>query len=187
MNIKRCGWVGDDPLYIAYHDDEWCVPVHDDKVLFEFLILEGAQAGLSWITILRKRENYRIAFDNFDFEKIASYDEEKIVGLKNNVGIIRNLLKIKSAVKNANAFIKIREEFGTFDKYIWGFVDNKPIINNWEKYQDTPVSTKLSTEISKDLKKRGFSFIGPVICYSYLQAIGIIDDHTVDCFRKKSS
>ena len=179
----RCQWAGDDPLYVAYHDQEWGVPVHDERELFELLILEGAQAGLSWITILRKRENYRKAFDNFDVNKVAAYDEAKREALRNDPGIIRNKLKIKSAVQNAQAFIKVQEEFGSFDAYIWGFVDHQPIVNTYKKMSELPASTPLSEQISKDLKKRGFNFVGPTIVYAYMQSIGMVNDHTTDCFR----
>lgn len=182
---NRCKWVSDDQLYIDYHDKEWGVPVHDDSKLFEMLILEGAQAGLSWITILKKRENYRKAFDDFDYNVIAKYDEEKIEELLNNQGIIRNKLKVRGAVKNAKAFIDIQKEFGSFDKYIWQFVDNKPIKNNWKSIDEVPVTTEVSEKMSKDLKKRGFKFVGPTICYSFIQAVGMVNDHTMDCFRYK--
>ena len=179
----RCDWSGDDPLMVAYHDEEWSVPKHDDRRLFEDLVLDGAQAGLSWLTILRKRENYRQAFDNFDPVKVAAYDETKIEELLGNAGIIRNRQKINSAIKNASAFLKIQEEFGSFDAYIWGFVDGKPIQNKWETMSELPAKTKLSEAISKDLKKRGFSFVGPTITHAFMQAVGIVNDHTVDCFR----
>ena len=184
MYVKtRCKWVTDDPVYIEYHDKEWGVPVHDDRELVEFLILEGAQAGLSWITILKKRENYRKAFDNFDPEKIALYDEEKIQELITNEGIIRNRRKIEASIINAKAFLKIKEEFGSFDKYIWQFVGGKPIKNSWNSITEVPASTKESDEMSKDLKKRGFKFVGSKICYAYMQAVGMVNDHTTDCFR----
>lgn len=179
----RCKWVTDDPVYIEYHDKEWGVPVHDDRQLFEFLILEGAQAGLSWITILKKRENYRKAFDNFDPEKVALYDEEKVQELIMNEGIIRNRRKIEASIINAKAFLKIKEEFGSFDKYIWQFVGGKPIKNSWNSIAEVPASTKESDEMSKDLKKRGFKFVGSKICYAYMQAVGMVNDHTTDCFR----
>ncbi|WP_343231712.1 DNA-3-methyladenine glycosylase I [Tissierella simiarum] len=179
----RCKWVTDDPVYIEYHDKEWGVPVHDDRQLFEFLILEGAQAGLSWITILKKRENYRKAFDNFDPEKVALYDEEKVQELMMNEGIIRNRRKIEASIINAKAFLKIKEEFGSFDKYIWQFVGGKPIKNSWNNIAEVPASTKESDEMSKDLKKRGFKFVGSKICYAYMQAVGMVNDHTIDCFR----
>jgi DNA-3-methyladenine glycosylase I len=184
MYVKtRCKWVTDDPIYIEYHDREWGVPVHDDRELFEFLILEGAQAGLSWITILKKRENYRKAFDNFDSERVALYDEEKIQELMMNEGIIRNRRKIEASIINAKAFLKIKEEFGSFDKYIWQFVGGKPIKNSWGSIEEVPASTKESDEMSKDLKKRGFKFVGSKICYAYMQAVGMVNDHTIDCFR----
>jgi DNA-3-methyladenine glycosylase I len=179
----RCAWAGDDPLMIAYHDTEWGVPKRDDRRLFEDLVLDGAQAGLSWITILRKRENYRLAFDNFDPTKVAAYDEVKIEELLGNAGIIRNRQKINSAIKNAQAFLKVQEEFGSFDAYIWGFVDGKPIQNAWQTMSDLPAKTELSETISKDLKKRNFSFVGPTITYAFMQAVGMVNDHTVDCFR----
>ena len=177
----RCAWVTKDQIYIDYHDYEWGKPVHDDYKLFEFLILETFQAGLSWITILKKRENFRNAFDNFDFEKIAKYNDAKFEELKNNAGIIRNKRKINSAINNAKAFIEVRKEFGSFDKYIWSFVNNNPIINNWKNNEDIPASTDLSELISKDLKKRGFSFVGPTVVYAYMQATGMVNDHLADC------
>ncbi|MEN8241427.1 MAG: DNA-3-methyladenine glycosylase I [Chloroflexota bacterium] len=179
----RCEWAGSDPLYIAYHDQEWGKPVHDDQKLFEFIILEGAQAGLSWITILRKRENYREAFDYFDPEKVANYDQAKIDQLLSNPGIIRNKLKVRSAVTNAQAFLKVQEEFGSFDNYMWAFIDHKPIINQWKKMNQIPAKTPLSELLSKDLKQRGFKFVGPTICYAHMQAVGMVNDHTTDCFR----
>ena len=182
---KRCKWCGDDPLYVKYHDEEWGVPVRNDKKHFEFLILEGAQAGLSWITVLRKREAYREAMDKFDFNKVAKYKEAKIKQLLKNPGIIRNELKIRSAVRNANAFIEVRKEFGTFNKYIWQFVNNKPIQNSWKTMKDVPAKTELAETISRDLKKRGFNFVGPTIVYAYMQATGMVNDHTTDCFRYK--
>lgn len=181
--VKRCEWAGEDPLYVSYHDQEWGVPVHDDRKLFEFLILEGAQAGLSWITILRKRENYRLAFNHFDPEKISRYDQAKVEGLLQNPGIIRNKLKIRAAIQNAQAFLRVQEEFGSFDQYIWGFVDHKPIINTWTEMQQLPAFTPLSEKISKDLKKRGFNFVGPTIIYAHMQATGMVNDHIVSCFR----
>ena len=180
---NRCSWCGDDSLYIRYHDKEWGVPNHNDRKLFEFLILEGAQAGLSWITILRKREAYRKAFDNFDFNKVANYNERKIQSLLKDEGIVRNRLKIRSAVQNANAFLKIRDEFDTFNKYIWEFVDGKPIRNKWKSIKQIPARTELSDKLSKDLKQRGFTFVGSTICYAHMQATGMVNDHTVDCFR----
>ncbi|MBS4536402.1 DNA-3-methyladenine glycosylase I [Clostridium sp. D2Q-14] len=183
--MERCDWCKGNELYIKYHDEEWGVPVHDDRVHFEFLVLESMQAGLSWITILKKRENFREAFDNFDYEKIATYDEDKIEELLNNKGIIRNRRKIKAAINNANEFIKIIEEFGSFDKYIWKFTNNNRIINYYKEISEVPAKSDLSDTISKDLKKRGFKFLGSIIIYSYLQAIGIIDDHKDSCYRKK--
>lgn len=179
----RCGWVTEDPLYIRYHDEEWGVPVYDDRRLFEFLILEGAQAGLSWITILKKREAYREAFDGFDPHLIAAYDEEKVAQLLANPGIVRNQLKIRAAVKNARAFLQVQEEFGSFRDYIWSFVDGEPIINHWRRLEEVPARTPLSDVMSKDLKKRGFSFVGSTICYAFMQATGMVMDHTTDCFR----
>ncbi len=181
----RCTWPTDNPLMIKYHDKEWGVPVHNDRKLFEFLLLEGFQAGLSWNTILNKRENFRKAFDNFDFNKVANYNKRKINSLMKDAGIIRNKLKIESAVTNAKAFIEVRKQFGTFNKYIWGFVNNKPIINNHKRLKDIPASTKLSDLISKDLKKRGFKFVGTTIIYAHMQATGMVNDHTTDCFRYK--
>ncbi|MDD2402509.1 MAG: DNA-3-methyladenine glycosylase I, partial [Clostridia bacterium] len=180
---KRCDWAGTDPLYIAYHDEEWGAPVHDDRLLFEFLVLEGAQAGLSWITILKKREAYRQAFDNFDPVRVAEYSEEKVQALLNNPGIIRNKRKIYSAIQNARAFLDIKSEYKTFDQYIWQFVGGKPIKNNWKGTKDVPTETKESSKMSKDLKKRGFTFVGPTICYAYMQAVGMVNDHVIDCFR----
>ena len=180
---KRCDWVGENPLYIAYHDTEWGVPVYDDAKLFEFLVLETFQAGLSWITILNKRENFRKAFDNFDYHKIADYDEKKQESLRQDAGIIRNKLKIKATITNAQAFIQVQKEFGSFSKYIWSFVDGKPLINKWKKNKDVPANTKLSDLISKDLKKRGFKFVGSTIVYAHMQATGMVNDHTTDCFR----
>ena len=182
--MERCGWAKNE-LNIPYHDTEWGVPLHDDKALFEFLILEGAQAGLSWDTILRKRENYREAFDNFDPAIVATYDEEKCGELLLNEGIIRNRLKIKSAIENAKAFLTVQEEFGTFDKYIWGFVGGKPLDNKLKGMGDVPVKTEISDAISKDLKKRGFNFVGSTIMYAFMQATGMVNDHLVTCFRYK--
>ena len=182
---KRCEWCGSEPIYVEYHDKEWGVPVHDDRLHFEMIILEGAQAGLSWITILKRRDSYREAFDNFDVIKVSKYSAKKIEKLLTNPGIIRNKLKVNATVKNAKSFIKIQEEFGSFDKYIWQFVGNKPIDNKWKKMADVPAKTKESDAMSKDLKKRGFSFVGSTICYAYMQAVGMVNDHTVDCFRYK--
>lgn len=179
--MKRCEWCGEDPLYVKYHDKEWGVPVHDDRTLFEFLVLEGAQAGLSWITILRKREGYRRAYDDFDVQKVAFYDESKIEELILNPDIVRNKLKVRSSVNNARLFIEIQKEFGSFDRYIWSFTDGKQIINRWEDISQVPVTSELSDAVSRDLKKRGFKFTGSTIIYSYLQAVGIINDHTIWC------
>lgn len=181
----RCPWPGDDPLYQAYHDTEWGVPVRTDKKLFEFLILEGVQAGLSWITILRKREAYRVAYANFDWNKVALYDEKKLEELLQNPGIIRNRLKIKASVTNAKAFIRVREEFGTFSKYIWSFQDGKPIQNKRKTMKEVPAVTELAEKISKDLKKRSFTFVGPTIIYAHMQATGMVNDHITTCFRHK--
>ncbi|RBW57316.1 DNA-3-methyladenine glycosylase I [Tenacibaculum sp. E3R01] len=180
---NRCFWVSNDPLYIEYHDNEWGVPVYDDDKLFEFLILETFQAGLSWITVLKKRENFRIAFDNFDYKKIAHYSENKYEELLQNAGIIRNKLKIKATISNAKAFMKVQEEFGTFSKYIWGFTNGVPIKNVFNKREDVPATTDLSDKISKDLKKRGFKFVGSTVIYAHMQATGMVNDHTTDCFR----
>ena len=182
-NVNRCEWCGDEDIYIKYHDKEWGVPVHSDRKLFEFLILEGAQAGLSWITVLKKRKAYREAFDNFDFNKIAKYKEAKIQSLLKNAGIIRNQLKIRATVKNAKAYILIRKEFGTFNKYIWQFTDGQTIQNKWKTLKEIPAETAISQQMSKDLKKRGFTFVGPTICYAFMQAIGMVNDHVVDCYR----
>ncbi len=179
----RCKWAGSDPLVIEYHDREWGVPVHDDRLLFEFLILEGAQAGLSWTTILRKRENYRMAFDGFNPAAVADYDDAKIEDLLANQGIVRNRRKIQAAIDNARAFLKIQKEFGSFDAYIWRFVGNRPIRNSWKSLADLPAETPESRQMSSDLKKRGFKFVGPTICYAFMQAVGMVNDHTVDCFR----
>lgn len=180
---KRCFWVSDDPLYIEYHDQEWGVPVYDDATLFEFLILETFQAGLSWITVLKKRENFRKALDDFDYKKIANYGEDKYESLLQDQGIIRNKLKIKATISNAQAFMKVQEEFGSFSKYIWDFVDGKPIKNNFDKREDVPATTALSDQISKDLKKRGFKFVGSTVIYAHMQATGMVNDHTTDCYR----
>ena len=180
---NRCDWCGSDPLYVAYHDKEWGVPVKDDPTLFEFLMLETFQAGLSWITVLKKREHFRRAFDGFDYQKIARYNTKKIKALENDPSIIRNKLKIKAAITNAKAFIDIQNEWGSFSKYIWHFTNNKPIINHWVKLSDIPALTPLSTTISKDLKKRGFKFVGPTVVYAHMQATGMVNDHLVSCFR----
>ena len=180
---SRCAWAGNDPLYQAYHDREWGVPVHDDRLLFEFLILEGAQAGLSWITILRKREAYRSAFAGFDPELVARFDGAGIAELLANPGIVRNRLKVESAVTNARAFLKVQEEYGSFDAYLWRFVDGRPIRNAWRGIKEVPASTPVSDALSRDLKRRGFRFVGTTICYAHMQAVGMVNDHTVDCFR----
>jgi DNA-3-methyladenine glycosylase I len=182
---QRCPWPSDDSLMIKYHDKEWGVPLHNDRKLFEFLILEGFQAGLSWRTILHKRENFREAFDNFDFNKIAKYNRKKINSLLKNEGIIRNKLKIEAAITNAKAFLQVRKEFGTFDKYIWSFVNGKPIQNKFKSLKELPAKTKLSDKISDDLKKRGFKFVGSTIVYAHMQATGMVNDHVVRCFRYK--
>ncbi len=182
----RCGWAGSDPLSIAYHDDEWGVPVHDDRKLFEMLILEGAQAGLSWITILRKRENYRKAFANFEPEKIARYDRTKVWHLLADEGIVRNRLKIKAAIGNAKAFLEVQKEFGSFDAYVWRFVNGKTIRKAPKTLRDIPPSTPESVALSKDLRGRGFHFVGPTICYAFMQAVGMVNDHIVPCFRNKN-
>jgi DNA-3-methyladenine glycosylase I len=180
--MKRCNWAKND-LAIHYHDSEWGVPLHDDQRLFEFLILEGAQAGLSWDTVLQKRENYRKAFDNFDAEKIAKYDDKKCAELLQNAGIIRNRLKIASAVRNAKCYLKLQEKESSFDKYIWSFVEGKPIVNAWETLKQVPASTPISDAMSKDLKKRGFNFVGSTIMYAFMQATGMVNDHLTSCFR----
>ena len=182
---KRCEWVGLDPVYIDYHDNEWGVPLHDDRMIFEMLVLEGAQAGLNWLTVLRKRENYRKAFDNFDPGKVAKYDSKKFQELLANEGIIRNKLKIRSAIQNARAFLEVQKEFGSFDAYIWQFVGGKPIRNSWKSLGELPAQTAESEAMSKDLKRRGFSFVGPTICYAHMQATGMVNDHVVTCFRYK--
>jgi len=179
----KCGWCLGDVLYEAYHDQEWGVPVYDDATIFEFLILETFQAGLSWITILRKRENFRTAFDNFDYKKIAAYNQEKIDALLQDAGIIRNKLKINATVTNAQMFIKIQQEFGSFSKYIWGFVDGKPIKNKLKNYKEAMATTAISDALSKDLKKRGFKFVGSTVMYAHMQATGMVNDHEVGCFR----
>jgi DNA-3-methyladenine glycosylase I len=181
-NLTRCSWPSDD-LSIRYHDEEWGVPAHDDAILFEFLILEGAQAGLSWDTILKKRENYRAAFDPFDPNKIARYDRRKMQSLMNDAGIIRNRLKIASAVQNAKAFLKIQNDLGSFNAYIWQFTGRSPIVNSRRSANQVPASTPESDAMSKDLKKRGFSFVGTTICYAFMQAVGMVNDHLTTCFR----
>ena len=179
--VKRCEWATDEPN-LSYHDKEWGRPEHDDQKLFEFLILEGAQAGLSWVTILKRREGYRKAFSNFDVPKVSKYDKKQITKLLKDESIIRNRLKVNSAVNNAKQFLKVQKEFGTFDKYIWSFVDHKPIKNKFKKLSEIPTSTEISEKLSKDLKKRGFTFVGPTICYALMQAIGMVNDHTSECF-----
>ena len=179
----RCSWCGDDPLYVEYHDTEWGVPFRDEQKMFEFLVLETFQAGLSWITILRKRENFRKVLDNFDYKKIALYDEVKITELLQDAGIIRNKLKVRATISNAVAFMKIQKEFGSFSKYIWGFVNDTPIQNNIKSMSEVKATTATSDKLSKDLKKRGFKFVGPTMIYAYMQATGMVNDHTVGCFR----
>jgi|SRR3989344_2244329 len=185
MGIKRCEWANHNKLMECYHDKEWGVPIRDDKKLFEFLILEGAQAGLTWLTVLQKRENYRKAFDNFDANKIAKYDKKKIDDLLSNKGIIRNKLKIAATIQNAKSFLEVQKEFGSFDKYLWGFVNNKTIRNRFISLSDIPPKTEESAAMSKNLLKRGFKFMGSTICYAFMQATGMVNDHTIDCFRYK--
>lgn len=182
---RRCTWAGDDPMYVDYHDNEWGRPTHDDRELFELLVLEGAQAGLSWLTILKKREAYREAFDGFDPGAVACYGEAKVEELMANEGIVRNRLKINAAITNAKLFLDVVDEFGSFDAFIWGYVDSEPIVNRWEAQEDVPATTPLSDRISKDLKKRGFKFVGPTIVYAYLQSIGMVNDHVADCFVRQ--
>lgn len=183
MNTIRCDWCGEDPLYVAYHDNEWGVPVRDDRLLFEFLILETFQAGLSWITVLRKRENFRKAFDNFDYNKVAAYGDKKLGSLLLDAGIIRNKLKIKATVSNAVAFMEVQKEFGSFSDYIWSFTNGKPIVNSFKTMADIPANTPLSDSISKDLRERGFKFVGTTVVYAHMQATGMVNDHIVSCFR----
>jgi DNA-3-methyladenine glycosylase I len=183
MQKRRCGWCAGDELYEAYHDLEWGVPVKDDATLFEFLILETFQAGLSWITVLKKRDNFRKAFDGFDYKKISNYNQEKVDSLLQNAGIIRNKLKVNATISNAKAFIKVQKEFGSFSNYIWSFVDGKPIRNKIKNYKDAPANTPLSDTLSKDLKKRGFKFVGSTVVYAHMQATGMINDHEINCFR----
>jgi DNA-3-methyladenine glycosylase I len=185
MEKKRCAWCEKDDLYRNYHDEEWGNPVYDDETIFEFLVLETFQAGLSWYTILAKRENFRKAFDNFDYKKVATYNEAKIEALKEDAGIIRNGLKIKATVTNAQAFIKVQEEFGTFSKYIWDFVGGKPIDNNPKTLKDVAATTQISDKLSKDLKKRGFKFVGSTVVYAHMQATGMVNDHVEDCWKRK--
>lgn len=184
MSVQRCPWPKND-LAIAYHDEEWGVPAHDDRVLFEFLTLEGAQAGLSWDTILRKRERYRAVFAQFDPQRVARFTEDRCERVLQDAGIVRNRAKVYSAVTNARAFLAVREQFGSFDAYVWGFVDGKPIVNAWRTSAQIPASTPLSDALSKDLRKRGFSFVGTTICYSFMQAVGLVNDHLVTCFKRR--
>lgn len=183
MTKNKCGWCVGDDLYEAYHDNEWGTPLRDEDLLFEFLVLETFQAGLSWITILKKRENFRVAFDNFDYKRIAAYKEDKIQSLLQDAGIIRNKLKVRGTVANARLYMEIQEEFGSFSKYLWAYVDNTPIQNEVQSYKEAPANTPLSDAISKDLKKRGFKFVGSTIIYAFMQAIGMVNDHEVSCFR----
>lgn len=183
MTKQRCAWTGTDPLMIEYHDHEWGVPVHNDRKIFEFMVLDAFQAGLSWATILHKRENFRAALDNFDPEKIARYDDKKIAELVQNAGIIRNRAKIRATVKNARAFLQVQTEFGTFDQYIWQFVGHQPKVNHWKTAAEIPATSPAAEAMSADLKKRGFSFVGPTICYAFMQAAGMVNDHEVGCFR----
>lgn len=185
MSVRRCSWCGGDPLYVAYHDTEWGVPVHDDRLLFEFLILEGAQAGLSWITILRKREAYRKAFAGFDADKVARYGKREVERLLGDAGIVRNRLKIEAAINNAQRFLAVQEEFGSFDAYIWRFVGGRPLQNRRRTLKDIPATTKESDALSRDLKARGFKFVGSTICYAFMQASGMVDDHVVGCHCAK--
>lgn len=184
--FNRCEWCGDDPLYVQYHDAEWGVPVYDDRKLFEFLLLEGAQAGLSWITILRKRAHYRQAFDDFDPDKIARYDEAKLADLLQNPGIVRNRLKVETAVKNARAYLDIQQTEGSFSRFLWQFVDGQPLQNRWLALNEIPAATAVSQTMSKTLKKRGFNFVGPTICYAFMQAVGMVNDHVITCFRHEA-
>ncbi len=183
MSLSRCEWAGVDPLYVAYHDEEWGVPVHDDHKLFEMLILEGAQAGLSWSTILRKRPNYRTAFAEFDPAIVADYDDRKVAELLTNPGIVRNRLKIAATLANARAFLAVQQGFGSFDAYVWQFVDGRPQQNAWRALAEIPAETAASRDLSKDLQRRGFRFVGPTICYAFMQAVGMVNDHVVGCFR----
>jgi len=183
MTQRRCAWSEGDPLYQRYHDQEWGIPLHEDPKLFEFLILEGMQAGLSWLTILKKRDNFRSAFDQFDPEKMVAYDDKKVEQLLQNAGIIRNRLKINAAIQNAKVFLEVQKEYGSFDAYIWQFVGGKSIKNAWKKIQDIPAATQESEAMSKALQRRGFTFVGATICYAFMQAVGMVNDHVVDCFR----
>lgn len=186
-DLPRCSWVDlDDPLYVAYHDEEWGVPLHDDRRLFEMLILEGAQAGLSWITVLRRRESYRRAFDHFDPVKIARYGDAKVAKLLADPGIIRNRAKVAATVQNARAYLQVVEETGSFDYFLWGLVGGKPRINQWRSLKEVPAETEDSKAMSKELRRRGFTFVGPTICYAFMQAVGMVDDHTVDCFKRRA-
>ena len=184
-NLTRCEWCGNHPLYLKYHDEEWGVPVHDDRKHFEFMILESAQAGLSWLTVLKKRENYREAYDQFDPEKVSRYGEDKVSELLSNPGIIRNRLKIHSSINNAKLFLRIQKEFGSFDTYFWNYVDHQPVVNSFEKLSDLPPRTAVSDLIAKDLKKRGFKFMGSTIVYAHMQACGLVNDHITGCFRSR--
>jgi len=181
----RCSWCGEDALYVTYHDLEWGVPLHDDQKLFEFLILEGAQAGLSWLTILKKRDAYRKAYHQFDVEKVARFNSRSIERLLNNAGIVRNRLKIEASISNARAFLEVQDEFGSFDKFIWQYVNHQPRQNHWRQLKDIPASTNESMQMSNDLQQRGFRFVGPTICYAFMQAVGMVNDHVADCFRYK--
>ena len=181
--ITRCAWAGTDPLYVAYHDAEWGVPLHDDRLLFEFLILEGMQAGLSWATILKKRDNFRRAFDHFEPVKVANYGERKVAALLADPGIVRNRLKVAAAIQNALSFLEVQKEFGSFDAYIWQFIGGKPKKNAWRSLSEIPAHTQEADAMSKDLARRGFKFIGPTICYAFMQAVGMVNDHTIDCYR----
>lgn len=182
----RCVWCMKDPLYVDYHDREWGVPIHDDRLLFEFLLLEGAQAGLSWFTVLKKRERYRLVFDGFDAQKISKYDDRKVQMLLADVGIIRNRLKVAAAISNAKAFLEVSQEWGSFDRYIWSFVNFRAIQNHWPDVKSLPAISVVSDAMSRDLKKRGFRFVGSTICYAFMQAVGMVNDHTIDCFRHKT-
>jgi DNA-3-methyladenine glycosylase I len=185
LERSRCTWCTKDPLYVAYHDDEWGIPLHDDARLFELLCLEGAQAGLSWLTILKKRENYRRAFDDWDAEKIARYDAAKVEALLQNPGIVRNRLKVQATIKNAKAYLQIKNEVGSFDSYLWGLVPGAPLVNSWRSTSEVPARTKESDVLSLDLRKLGFRFVGSTICYAFMQAAGMVDDHTLDCWKRR--
>lgn len=182
MQKTRCAWASDEPIYRQYHDEEWGKPTFDDRALFELLILEGVQAGLSWITVLKKRENYRACFDNFDAEKMARYSDKKVQELLANPGIVRNRLKVAAAITNAQAYLRVKQEYKSFADYLWQFVDGKPLINHWQDKSQVPAKTALSDKLSKDLQQRGFKFVGSTICYAYMQAVGMVNDHTQDCF-----